>query len=69
MGFKMKIVTSIEHQPYLYRDNPTWYDAGTEFEVVEEKELKLVGLCYKLKIHGFVLDGWNVAKDFKEVTK
>ena len=56
-----------ERQPLMFRGQPTWYDAGDVFEVVEEKEFKVVGKCYKLKYAGCTFDGWQVAKNF-EVT-
>lgn len=61
------IVELQEECPFLYKGNPTFYQKGDKFEVVEEKELKVVGKCYRLKKYGCIFDGWIVAKQFKVI--
>jgi hypothetical protein len=60
----MRIVKSLEKQPYCFKGAFTWYDEGTEFEVIEENNFG-----YKLKSikYGVIFDGFNNKKDFDEV--
>lgn len=64
----MKVVL-LEKMPLMYKGNHAFYDEGTEFELVEEKTLAIVGKCYKVQGFGVVFDGWQVAKFWKKVTK
>lgn len=61
----MKVILK-EKRPFCYKNTFTWFDAGTEFEVIDTKEIPLMGLGYKIKDlkFGRVMDGWNTAKDF-----
>ena len=62
----MKKVILKEKMPFMYKGTLTWYDIGTEFEVVKEAKLKMIGLCYKVKKYGCIFDGWRVAKNFED---
>jgi len=52
--------------PLIFKENPTWYDVGDEFEVVDEKFMPMVGKCYKLKYAGCVFDGFYNSNNFEE---
>lgn len=51
--------------PMLFKGNPTWYDEGTLFNILDKKEIPKVGLCYKVGYMGFTLDGWVTADSFE----
>ena len=53
--------------PLMYKGNHTFYNVGDEFEVVEEKQCKLMGLGYRLKYMGCVFDGYANASSFEEI--
>lgn len=62
----MKIGILKEKRPFSYKNVFTWYDAGTEFEILEEKEIIMMGTGYKIKEKKFgcIMEGWNTSKDF-----
>ena len=67
----MKIVKLIEDEfPFMYKGTVTFYKKGELFEVIEEKDMKCMGLGYKLRNLRFsvVFEGFSNAKSF-EVTR
>ena len=66
MKNQIKIVTLKEKIPLMFKGNPTWYDVGDNFAVVEEKIMPIVGLTYKLSKCGCILDGNIIAKNFNK---
>lgn len=63
----LKKVVLLERMPLLFKGNCTFYKEGTEFEVVEIKQLPQVGECYKVKGFGVTFDGWILKKQFREL--
>lgn len=66
----MKEVKLIEDRPFMMRGSPVFGTKGHIFEVMEEKELPMMGLGYKVRYKDYpsmIMDGWNRAKDFEVV--
>ena len=64
-----KVVELQTRRPFSFRGTFLWFDEGTLFEVVEEKELPQLGICYKLRLKKnptMFMDGFNIKKDFKD---
>lgn len=59
-------VRLLEDRPFMFKDVVTFYKKGDMFEVVETRNMPMMGLGYKIKCLKFncVLDGFNSAKDF-----
>ncbi len=65
----MKRVKLKESQPMSFKDVFTFYSAGSEFEVLEEKEMPMMGKGYKLRCiqWNIILEGIHNAKSFKVI--
>lgn len=60
----MKIAILKEEMPFRYKGIYTFYKPGEEFIIIEEKEMPLIGLCYKVMKYGCILEGHTKADCF-----
>lgn len=64
----MQKVKLIEKQPFFYKNNVTWYDKDTIFDVLETKTyIGLKDIFYKVSYEGFPLDGFVNSKSFEDL--
>jgi hypothetical protein len=62
----MMKVKAKEEIVFFYKDNPTFYETGTEFEVVETKVMKHDNRkWYRIKIHSCISDSFHNPDDFE----
>ena len=62
----MKRAKLLETRPFLYKSVFTFFPAGSFFEVLEEKEMPLMGTGIKIRSiqWNIILDGFHTIKDF-----
>lgn len=65
------IVKLLVERPFCYKGTFTFFKKGHLFEVLESKQLPLMGLGFKLKDLKWncIIDGWNNSKDFEVIEK
>ena len=62
-----KIAKLKEKRPFKFKKDFVWFETEEEFEVIEEKEMLMMGLGYKIRStkYNMVLEGFHNAKDFE----
>ena len=64
---RIKTATLKEKRPFLtLGKEPIWFEEGEIFKVLDEREMRCMGLGYKLKSVKWImeLDGYHNAQDF-----
>ena len=65
----IKWVRLKERRPFLSKGREVWFCENEEFEVIDTKELPMMGKGYKLfsDKYKMEIDGWNTVKDFEDI--